>query len=160
MKRIKIVKKNRKMKKGIVLVLGLFALVACNNTKKNSTNAVEQGTTQEVVGGDKDDHGCLGSAGQTWSELKQKCLQLFEEGLRLNPVSTEGSAVISAFVVESEDQSKLELFLPEEDGSIILDKKATHQYENGAYTFDAEEGALYIDKQKQYVKNFDNHNQQ
>ncbi|WP_410881588.1 hypothetical protein [Myroides sp. DW712] len=148
------------MKKGIVLILGLFAMVACNNTTKKSTNRPESDTTPEMMGGDKDDHGCLGSAGQTWSELKQKCLQLFEEGLRLDPVSTEGSAVISAFVVENEDQSKLELFLPEEDGSIILDKKAPNQYENGSYTFDVKEGALYRDKQKQYVKSFDNHNQQ
>jgi len=36
-------------------------------------------TTQNVVGGDKDEHGCIGSAGYKWCELKQKCLRAWEE---------------------------------------------------------------------------------
>lgn len=32
-----------------------------------------------IVGGDKDEHGCIGSAGYTWCEPKQKCLRVFEE---------------------------------------------------------------------------------
>lgn len=32
-----------------------------------------------VVGGDKDAHGCIGSAGYTWCEPKQKCLRPWEE---------------------------------------------------------------------------------
>ena len=31
------------------------------------------------VGGDKDSHGCIGSAGYSWCEAKQKCLRLWEE---------------------------------------------------------------------------------
>jgi hypothetical protein len=34
---------------------------------------------QPVVGGDKDAHGCIGSAGYTWCEAKQKCLRSWEE---------------------------------------------------------------------------------
>lgn len=34
---------------------------------------------QNIVGGDKDEHGCLGSAGYSWCELKQKCLRIWEE---------------------------------------------------------------------------------
>ena len=32
-----------------------------------------------LVGGDKDEHGCIGSAGYTWCEPKQKCLREWEE---------------------------------------------------------------------------------
>jgi hypothetical protein len=32
-----------------------------------------------VVGGDKDAHGCIGSAGYSWCEAKQKCLREWEE---------------------------------------------------------------------------------
>lgn len=32
-----------------------------------------------LVGGDKDEHGCLGSAGYTWCESKAECLRPFEE---------------------------------------------------------------------------------
>lgn len=149
------------MKKGMGLLLVLFTLVACNNKTKDTTHTQENEPTEEVqaIGGDKDDHGCLVSAGETWSELKQKCLRLFEDGIRLDPVSNEGSAVISAFVVENEDQSKVELFLPEEEQSFILTKKGTHQYEDKRHTFDTQEGVLYIDTQKQYVKSVDDHNE-
>lgn len=34
---------------------------------------------QQVVGGDKDEHGCIGSAGYSWCEEKQKCLRTWEE---------------------------------------------------------------------------------
>lgn len=32
-----------------------------------------------LVGGDKDEHDCIGSAGYSWCEAKQKCLRIFEE---------------------------------------------------------------------------------
>lgn len=35
--------------------------------------------TQAIVGGDRDIHGCIGSAGYSWCESKQKCLRTFEE---------------------------------------------------------------------------------
>jgi tryptophan-rich sensory protein len=35
--------------------------------------------TAPVLGGDKDEHGCIGSAGYSWCEQKQKCLRVFEE---------------------------------------------------------------------------------
>jgi putative hemolysin len=31
------------------------------------------------IGGDKDIHGCIGSAGYSWCEAKQKCLRIWEE---------------------------------------------------------------------------------
>jgi hypothetical protein len=37
------------------------------------------GCQQQVVGGDKDEHGCLGSAGYRWCEAKEKCLRIWEE---------------------------------------------------------------------------------
>ena len=32
-----------------------------------------------LIGGDKDEHGCIGSAGYSWCESKQKCLRVWEE---------------------------------------------------------------------------------
>lgn len=34
---------------------------------------------QPVVGGDRDLHGCIPSAGYSWCEVKQKCLRIWEE---------------------------------------------------------------------------------
>lgn len=36
--------------------------------------------SQQIIGGDKDDHGCLIAAGYSWCEPKQKCVQVWEEG--------------------------------------------------------------------------------
>lgn len=33
----------------------------------------------KMVGNDRDEHGCIGSAGYSWCEEKQKCLRVFEE---------------------------------------------------------------------------------
>lgn len=33
----------------------------------------------QVVGGDKDEYGCIGSAGYSWCEPKNKCLRIWEE---------------------------------------------------------------------------------
>lgn len=147
------------MKKGWILTLSIFAFVGCNNTTKKAqetSGEVQQEETQvetPAIGGAKDDHGCMTAAGETWSELNQTCLRLFEQGVRLNPVEKEGSDVISAFVVYNEDQSKLELFLPTEDQQVlILDKKEGNVYEDATYTFDGKEGVLYIGGEKKYVK--------
>ena len=35
--------------------------------------------TSTLIGGDKDIHGCLGSAGYSWCEIKNKCLRVWEE---------------------------------------------------------------------------------
>lgn len=34
----------------------------------------------ELIGGQKDEHGCLIGAGYSWCEPKQKCLRAWEEG--------------------------------------------------------------------------------
>jgi hypothetical protein len=36
-------------------------------------------TTTPIIGGDKDSHGCIGSAGYSWCEVKNKCLRVWEE---------------------------------------------------------------------------------
>ena len=37
-------------------------------------------TAGQLVGNDKDIHGCIGSAGYSWCESKNKCLRIWEEG--------------------------------------------------------------------------------
>lgn len=35
--------------------------------------------TEKPIGGERDEHGCLPTAGYTWCEAKQKCLRTWEE---------------------------------------------------------------------------------
>ena len=46
-----------------------------------STRKIDIATTTQnnIVGGDKDSHGCIGSAGYSWCEIKNKCLRVWEE---------------------------------------------------------------------------------
>ncbi len=140
------------MKKVVVLSLGFFVLTACNKAKNDSSeNTEEQITTEELIGGEKDKHGCLTAAGETWSELQQGCIQVFEVGQRLNPIEVaEGEAVISAFVLFNDDRSKLELFLPTKNETIILDKNEEESYQNDIFRFDTKDLTLYIDDKQMY----------
>ncbi len=143
------------MKKVALLSIGFFALTACNNSKNNTSENTEgQETKTEqttTVGGEKDEHGCLTSAGETWSQLKQSCIQIFNVGQRLNPIETkDGEAVISAFVLFSDDKSEAELFLPNTKSNSILKTSNKEVYENGEYKFDTKDSTLYINGAKIY----------
>ncbi|WP_312191398.1 hypothetical protein [Sphingobacterium sp.] len=140
------------------LVMGLVTFTACSNGSKSS---VSEKTTDQPkaeissIGGEKDDHGCIAAAGQTWSEIKQGCIQVFNVGFRLNPTKQrEGEAVISAFVVPNDDNSKLELFLPNDSKkTIILNKVENDIYQKDSYKYDAIKSELYIDNSIAYKGN-------
>lgn len=60
----------------IIIILVIVALGALLFVLSDTTNAP---STEESIGGNQDDHGCLTSAGYSWCEDKQKCLRVFEE---------------------------------------------------------------------------------
>lgn len=41
--------------------------------------APTSGCSIPMVGGDRDEHGCIGSAGYSWCQTKSKCLRVWEE---------------------------------------------------------------------------------
>ena len=49
---------------------------------------------RNIVGGDRDKHGCIGSAGYQWSEVQQDCIRVFEKGIRMKAVDGSQSAFI------------------------------------------------------------------
>lgn len=71
------------MKKILILFLVLFALFlsACSLNKNNGgyEKINEVNNLENIVGSDHDEHGCIGSAGYNWCEIKQKCLRVWEE---------------------------------------------------------------------------------
>jgi len=45
----------------------------------NGTNLSSfENKTLDIVGGDKDEHGCIGSAGYSWCEPLQQCVRIWE----------------------------------------------------------------------------------
>ncbi len=78
-----------------------------------------------LVGADSDVHGCKASAGYTWSQAQEKCLRLFEAGIRLHaPVSGAAMATQAAYVIFDAERRRAELFLPGEKGSLLLESRA------------------------------------
>jgi len=57
--------------------LAVFALILAGCPQEAQQQAPQDNAT--LVGGDRDEHGCIGSAGYTWCEAKQKCLRAWEE---------------------------------------------------------------------------------
>ena len=144
------------MKKIFALSVLALVFVACNNSTPEQTNdTAEDPTTPQqetMVGSDRDEHGCIGSAGYSWSALRGECIQVFEVGTRLNPIDVkEEEAVISAFIVSKDgDNSQVELFITSEDQNPILKKEADGTFKNGKYTYNAQTKELSVDGKVAY----------
>lgn len=64
---------------------------------KHQGECNEDETDNQIIGGDKDEHGCLIAAGYSWCQAKQKCLRIWEEDIEgiekvENPSSTQTSS--------------------------------------------------------------------
>jgi hypothetical protein len=51
----------------------------CAADGKTFTETIATPPEPPIVGGDRDEHGCIGSAGYIWCEAKQECLREWEE---------------------------------------------------------------------------------
>ena len=99
------------------------------------------------VGGGTDAHGCYASAGYSWSILKKSCIRMWEAGVRLNPVTPQGSAVMSAFVVfaSESDRRQAELFLVNLKGSLLLTKvRGARAWSGEGYRLTAHKGVYSL----------------
>ncbi len=59
----------------VVTIVIAFLVIWPYTAPQNIQNTTEN----QIVGDDKDEHGCIPSAGYTWCEAKQKCLRPWEE---------------------------------------------------------------------------------
>ena len=66
-----------------ILMLALMTLSACANSQPTAKQQVPK-----IVGGDRDAHGCIGSAGYVWCEREKTCVRAWElaslKGFELN----------------------------------------------------------------------------
>jgi hypothetical protein len=59
----------------LIIISSLFvAFFIFRKTRSSSNNP-----PNSIVGGDRDEHGCINSAGYSWCEAKGKCLRTWEE---------------------------------------------------------------------------------
>lgn len=114
------------MVKKIILCTGLILSLSCKRNEKpdlksiNSKPKMEKDST--IVGADKDENGCLASAGYTWSKVNKECVQIFN-GIGLDPIIKKNDdAINSTYVLFSEDGNLAEVFLAGQDDSMVLSR--------------------------------------
>ena len=103
----------------ILCTLALLAACSCKDSRDSSPQA-----ESPTAGGDRDAHGCIGSAGYTWSAVLERCIRPFEEGKKLLPakVPEDGSAILAAFAVFPPDSARAEVFLPQDGSPLVLER--------------------------------------
>jgi hypothetical protein len=72
---------------GVILFTGGFIYFGQGAPKEIAPKILQEPET--VVGGDRDEHGCIGSAGYSWCEAKAKCLRVWEEPCALDIGTTK-----------------------------------------------------------------------
>ncbi len=83
------------------------------------------GEMGELVGADRDEHGCIGSAGYTWSHALHQCVRLWEAGTRFE------AGQQSAFLIYSADSAYAEVF-PQTGDAVVCrrDKEQPNRWVN------------------------------
>lgn len=123
------------MKTIIYLFFSVFLFSSCDYIfkKEEKSEPVFPAKENVILGSDIDENGCVASAGYRWSELRNDCIRVFEEGFRLNPVNVEEGNPeeneledndVSGFVVFNSDKSKAEIFMAHQEKTIVLDEKS------------------------------------
>jgi len=117
------------MKKATLLLMILLIVSSCklidqNDDADEKTNVATTAKDSTIVN-DKDENGCLASAGYVWSKVNKECIKGFS-GIQLNPVDNPNNQdeTVSAYVLFNEDASLAEVFLPKDTTSIILTRVA------------------------------------
>lgn len=110
-----------------------IAFSACKSNKAGQDTASEAKTEEAVIpGSDKDEHGCVGSAGYVWSEVKKDCIRPFEAGLKISETQKD-NATYATYIVFA--------------GSILLER-ADNQWKNDTISVSCKNGQWSISKQK------------
>ncbi len=118
---------NTRMKKILICSLAGLLLGACSSAPE-----------QHLVGADRDAHGCIASAGYTWSEAQASCVRVWEEGIRLDPADAARETG-AAYVVLSKDGTQAELFVPVKTRPPLLTRAFTP---DGPYWADSQQAWL------------------
>jgi hypothetical protein len=116
----------KNLKKGTLFFLALLIVYSCKLTDEKKANDIVTETSNKVVKdstlvNDKDENGCLTSAGYVWSKVNKECVKVYT-GIQLNPIdkSDNEDESMSAYILFNENASKAEVFLPNETSSIVL----------------------------------------
>lgn len=139
-------------KKLLLVLISTILLISCNwNTVDKTQENKSKDTT--LVGSDRDKNGCIGSAGYTWSKICNECIRAFT-GIQLNPLQANNNedATLCTYIIFNEKRTQVELFLPDIEGSVVLDKVSENNWKSSRYdlSLNKEEFYLKIDNKLSY----------
>jgi hypothetical protein len=104
--------------------------------------------TAPVVGGDTDAHGCIGSAGYSYSTVKAACIRMWEVGIELLPLKPQGTATFASYIVfaSGRDGRRAELFLYGRTDPLILEKTGfwAHTWKGQGYVLSRLKGVYSL----------------
>lgn len=102
----------------VIAITSIFISCKLNDAIDEEVKAPVKDST--IVGADKDDDGCLASAGYTWSKLNKECVKAFT-GIQLNPASDAATEdeTLCAYVLFNEEGDQAEIFLPDDKSFIV-----------------------------------------
>lgn len=121
------------MKSALSILLLSMLFASCDLILKDHSKDDEVIVDQKpVLGTDRDEKGCVTSAGYMWSQTKNGCIRVFEEGYRLTPYKSGADtidvdseqATLNAYLIFSEDKNTAELFLPDTKNSLLLKRES------------------------------------
>ena len=112
------------MKKIAAVFILAIIIFSCKLNDQNDDiekEASKVASKDSLIVNDKDENGCLSSAGYIWSKVNNECVKGFS-GIQLNPIDDPNNEdeTVSAYVLFNEDASKAEVFLPKDTTSIVL----------------------------------------
>ena len=130
--------------KQLLVFSALLLIISCNNKKPPQAQATEQKTATDTSNGpkpgsDRDEHGCIPSAGYTWSDAKNNCIRLFEAGISLRSFNGDEKSV---YIVFADDNKKAELFMQEQGFTPLLlmqDAASPAIWKEGEWTLEKKE---------------------
>lgn len=122
----------------IIIIVSAVVLNISQRLGRNpipETPAPSEPAEPPLLGGDRDEHGCIGSAGYSWCEAKAKCLRAWEEPCEAVQVEVTwpkpGAAIPSPLEVFGQAlgpwffEANLPLKLLDQDGNLIVSGQAT-----------------------------------
>lgn len=115
-----------------------LALGSCQSSSKVSTSD-HTADSLTAIGGNKDKHGCLTSAGYTWSQLKNDCIRPFEDGIPLHTLNTSTSYQTAAYALIDSLKKEAEIFVPQEQSSLLLKLDSSNVYTNGKFILEQDD---------------------
>lgn len=101
------------MVKKIAILSAAVLLAACAQSHKPTQ-------PEAPIGGQQDAHGCLVGAGQSYSFLKQQCVQVFD--IAEIKIADPANDTLAVYGIFSDDKQQVEIFAADLPENTILSK--------------------------------------